>query len=225
VIRLEMPLFYHVQRRGPSLRVGKSYKFGSEPNFFSRDLFSHSPSQHVRGIGEMSLGDIVKDWIDPNGFRHYRNIKVTNYTADEKGLLTLASATLNHQAVLLRELVFESVRQESFTDKPSRLCGVWLIPHDEELLADWCATVPSQFKAFEIETEGRLHFGASRYLKASCVSGDVLRDHARRYWTDPVDPKKEQVEILCVGEIRIIREMKIAGNPSEGAWARFRRLL
>lgn len=130
---------------------------------------------------------------------------------------------LNHQAELLRELIFEQVRQEIFTEKPSRLRCIWLIPHDEPLLAAWRATINGSFHAFEVEADGQFHIGASCYLKPVCFSGDQLRDHARRYWSEPVDVQAQQAEILCVGEIKILREIKISG-ASEGTWAKIKRL-
>ena len=218
-----MPLYYHVQRRGARLKVGKSYAFGAEPNFYSRDLFAVSPSVHVRGVGDMPLDSVVKDCLDPNGFRHYRNVKQAHFAPDEKGLLACAGAMLNQQAMLLRELVFEQVRQEAFADKPSRQRCVWLIPHDEPLLAAWCATVSGSFHAFEVEASGPVHVGASCNLKPVCFSGDQLRDHARRYWSEPVDMQTQQAEILCGGEIKILREIKMVGTDAS-AWAKFKRL-
>jgi len=66
-----VPLFYHVQRRGAHLKVGKSYTVGAEQNPNSRELFARSPSVEVRGVGNMALDSVVKDYLDPNGFRHY----------------------------------------------------------------------------------------------------------------------------------------------------------
>lgn len=219
-----MALFYHVQRRGPRLRVGKTYAFGPEANFFSRNLFAASQSVAVRGTGDMPLDAVVKDYLDPNGFRHYRNIKRANYTPDEKGLLGCAGSVLSQQAELARELAFELVRLESFADKPSRLRCVWLIPHDEELLKLWCATVGNgQCHAFEVDATGRFHTGGSKHLKPVCYSGEELREHARRYWSEPVNARAEQVEILCEGEINILRELKVAG-AAESTWAKLKRL-
>lgn len=220
-----MPLYYHVQRSAvPRFKIGKSYAFGEQQNFFARDLFAVDVNVPVRGVGELPLDEILRDYFDPAGFNHYRNVKRVNYTADEKGLLTCAAAVLNHQAMLLRELVFEQVRQESFSEKPSRLRCAWLIPHDEQILAHWCATAPEgQFRAYEVEANGRLHVGASKYLKPTCVGAAVLRENARRFWSEPVNALTEPAEILLAGEMTPIRELKMAGSK-ETAWAKLKRL-
>ena len=220
-----MPLFYHVQRSAvPRFKVGTTYTFGEQPNFFSRDLFAADVSVPVRGMGELPVDEILRDYFDPAGFNHYRNVMLAGYTADEKGLLRCAGAVLNQQALLLRELLFEQVRQEAFAGKPSRLRCVWLIPHDEQILAHWCATAPNgQFRTFEVEATGKFHIGASKYLKPACLGANTLRDNARRFWSEPVDEFAEPAEILLVGEMTPVRELKMAGS-SETAWTKLKRL-
>jgi hypothetical protein len=202
-----MPLFFHVQRSAvPRFKIGKAYAFGEQPNFFSRDLFSVDVSVPVRGVGELPFDEILRDYFDASGFNHYRNVKRANYSADEKGLLSCAAAVLNHQAMLLRELIFEQVRQEAFAEKPSRLRCAWLIPHDEQILAHWCASAPNgQFRAYEVEANGRFHIGASKYLKPACLGAAVLRENARRFWSEPVNERTEPAEILLAGEMTPVR--------------------
>ncbi len=212
-----------MQRHGTRLKVGKSYQFGPEPNFFSRELFARDPTVHVRGVGDMPADLVLRDYVDPQGFRHYRSLKHPHYDADERGLIACAAAVLDHQAELLRELVFEQVRQESFPEKPSRLRCMWLIPHDQELLARWCASINSEsYRVFEVEAEGRVHVGANKYLRVQCLSGNVLRENARRFWS-PLANGGDQVEILCEGEIRIVNELKM-GAENGGVWGKLKRL-
>lgn len=220
-----MPTFYHVQRSAvPRFKVGKAYTFGEQPNFFSRDLFAVDVSVPVRGVGELPFDEILRDYFDASGFNHYRSVKRANYTADEKGLLSCAAAVLNHQAMLLREFVFEQVRQEGLADKPSRLSCAWLIPHDEQILAHWCASAPNgQFRAYEVEATGTFHIGASKYLKPACLGGTVLRENARRFWSESVNERTEPAEILLAGEMTPVRELKLAGS-SETTWAKLKRL-
>jgi hypothetical protein len=95
-----MRLYFHVQRSGaPRFRVGKTYTFGQQQNFFARDLFAVDVNVPVRGVGELPIDDILRDYFDPSGFNHYRNVKRANYTADKKGLLSCATVVLNHQAM------------------------------------------------------------------------------------------------------------------------------
>jgi hypothetical protein len=220
-----MSLFYHVQRSAvPPFKAAKTYTFGEVPNYFSRDLFAVDVSVPVIGVGNLSVDEILRDYFDPSGFNHYRNVKRANYIADEKGLLSCAAAVLNHQALLLRELIFEQVRQESFQRKPSRLRCAWLIPHDEQILAHWCSTAPNgQFRAFEVEATGTFHVGASRYLKPACLGANVLRENARRFWSEPVDERTEPAEILLAGELTPVREIEMAGS-SVTTWAKLKRL-
>lgn len=220
-----MKQFYHVQRSAvPRFKAGKTYTFGQAQNFFARDLFAVEVRVPVRGVSELPIDQILRDYFDPAGFNYYRNVKRANYTADEKGLLSCAAAVLNQQALLLRELIFEQVRQESFADKPSRLRCAWLIPHDEQILAHWCATAPhGQFRAYEVEATGTFHIGASKYLKPACLGASVLRENARRFWSEPVNERTEPAEILLAGEMTPVRELKMSGS-NETTWAKLKRL-
>lgn len=220
-----MPLYFHVQRSNVAgFRTGKSYGFAKEENFFARDLFAVDPIVPVAATEGLPIDYLLHDYFDPTGFRHYRNMRGKAVTPDEKGLLKSAHSVLKHQTMLLRELIFEHVRQESFPDKPCRLKGIWLIPHDEQLLAQWCATAPhGQFRAFEIEACGKIHQGYSRYLKPECISVAKLRENARLYWSDPVNVHPEAAEILLEGEIKVIREVRMAGSK-QSTWTKLKRL-
>jgi len=217
--------FYHVQRNGVTgFKVGKTYAFTMEQNFFARDLFGIEVIVPVAATEGMPIDFLLRDYFDPTGFNHYRNIRSKALTPDEKGLLKSALSVLNHQAMLLRELIFEQVRSVSFPDKPSRLRGIWLIPHEEQLLAQWCATAPhGQFRAFEVEAVGRFHHGASKWLKPECISAKQLRENAHRYWSESVDVLTQPAEILCVGEIKVLREIRMAGSKTT-VWTKLKNL-
>ena len=126
--------------------------------------------------------------------------------------------------MIIREFVFEDVRRQSFNEKPSRFKGIWLIPHNEQVLAHWCATAPQgQFRAFEVEATGRFHHGLSRHLKPECVGvADILKK-AQRYWSEPADVLAEPAEILCEGEIKILRQLEVAGSETT-VWRKLKNL-
>ena len=221
-----MSTYFHVQRTGvPAFKIGRSYSFGVHQNHFSHGLSVIDPTVHIAGVGNLPIDRVLKDYFDPAGFNHYRRIKRVNHTPDEKGLLFCAAAILSHHAKLLRELVFEQVRQETFVDKPSRMRCIWLIPHDMELLGKWCATAPkNQFRTFEVEATGNFHRGLNKYLLPECLGADQLRDRARHYWSEPVSPSEENAETLCEGEIKILRELKMEGS-SNRAWQSMKQAL
>lgn len=220
-----MPRYFHVQRTGVSgFRVGRSYSFGAEQNFFARDLFGVEVLVPVAGTEGLPVDHLIRDHLDPEGLGHFKRIRSKTITPDQKGLLLSALSVLGLQAMLLRELLFEQVRVESFPDTPSRLKGIWLIPHDEQMLAAWCATAPhGQFRAFELEATGRFHRGAGRWLKPECVSAATLRENARRYWSEPATDRDPNFEILCEGEITVLRELRMPGSR-QTAWTKLKSL-
>ncbi len=219
--------YFHVQRTGAgrAFRVGETITSTRRQNFFSRDIFDVDTLIPVGGTEGLPIDLVVRDYLDPHGLGHIKRIRSRTVTPDERGLLQCALSVLNHQAMLLRELIFEQVRTESFPGKPSRLKGIWLIPHSEQLLAEWCATAPhGQFRAFEVEASGNLHCGYSRYLKPECVSAIQLQESARRYWSEvPRDPLTEPVELLLEGEVKVLREIRMPGSK-QTAWTKLKTL-
>lgn len=221
-----MMLFYHVQRDNVAgFKIGKTYTFGAGQNFFARDLFAVNPIVPVAGTAGLPVDYLLRDYFDLAGFNHYKNIKSRTISPDPKGLLRSSLSILTHQAMILREFVFEQVRRDEFPEKPSRLNGIWLIRYDEPLLAQWCATAPhGQFRAFEIEATGKVHHGASKYLKPECIGIAQLQENARRYWaSDPNDLRTDNHEILCEGEIKVLREIRMPGSKI-GSWAKLKNI-
>jgi hypothetical protein len=68
-----MPRYFHVQRTGVSgCRVGRSYSFGAEQNFFARDLFGVEVLVPVAGTGGLPVDHLIRDYLDPEGFGHFK---------------------------------------------------------------------------------------------------------------------------------------------------------
>ena len=214
-----MPLFYHVQRDNvPAFKAGKTYTFGEQRNFFARDQFALDLKFPVAGVGEMTLDEIIRDFLDPATLNHHRKIRRKDFAGAEKGLLVYAAHVIRHQSKLLREFIFEEIRQQSFAQKPSRLTSIWLIPHDERELVAWCATAtPGHFRVFELEATGNLHCGVGKYLRLANADPTVFRENARRYWSENVNLSANahgpaQVEVLCSGTVEVQREIKVNGS-------------
>lgn len=217
---------YHVQRTGvKAFRVGEIVSCNRPRNFFARDLMDAETLVPVGGTEGLSIDCVIRDYFDPDGLGHFKRIRSRVVTPDERGMLTAALSVLNHQAMVLRELIFEQMRIEVFPEKPSRLKGMWLVPHNEQRLAEWCSTAPhGQFRAFEVEASGRIHCGYSHYLKPECCGVAELRERARGYWSEaPRDPMTESVELLLEGEVKILREIRMPGSK-QAFWTKLKRL-
>lgn len=206
--------YYHVQRTGRiRFHVGQKYTIGERQNFFFQDLCCTDTKCDIKGLGALPLDTVLSDYFDDSGFYYYRKIRGAGYTPNEKGLLRCANTVMRLQAMLLREFVYEEVRQEYFNQKPSRQRCAWLIPHEERILEHWCATAPEgQYRVYEIEANGNIHIGASKYLKPECIGIFELRENARRFWSHPVDVLTEPSEILFIGEMKPLRELSVPGS-------------
>ena len=70
---------------------------------------------------------------------------------------------------------------------------------------------------------GSFHYGVGKYLRLSNADPTILRDNARRYWSEsaeanPVAYGRAQIEILCNGTVTIQREINVNG-PKPGLFA------
>lgn len=102
---------------------------------------------------------------------------------------------------LIRELIFEEVRQQFFSQLPSRQKCLWLIPpkHLRESLSFWESKLSSNYdnpiKIVELKLTGKIHIANENYLKPLSCSLNTLKQNAFKYWlgcdtTQPDDPSR-----------------------------------
>lgn len=112
---------------------------------------------------------------------------------------------------LVREIVFEEVRLEKFSEYPSRLNGIWLT--DFENLPLWKNIIPvKQFnqKIFIIKLNGKIHKADSYLISKTKNDIGQFLISAEKYWKgeNHYANKKPLYEYLCNGEIEIIEQIE-----------------
>jgi len=220
-----MPTYYHIQRKSvPRLKIGHEYAFGDKQNFFTRDLWSTKLSIPLRGIGNMAIDEIMNDYFDDCRLNHYRRIAKEGQLSEEDRLLACARSVLKHQAMVMREFVFERVRTEQFPEKPSRMCCAWLIPHDLATLELWASTAPkNQFHAFEVDAEGLVHVGDTKFLRPNSLSVVELSENAKLYWSSNISEMSGSAELVFAGKMKVTRELHVTGSE-RSTWAKIKSL-
>ncbi len=121
-------------------------------------------------------------------------------------LLENAHLALREYTMLMRELVFEQVRNENviFRNYPSRLKCIWVIP-DEESLTFWKTRL--QGKIFRLRLSGKSFRGSSQFLTNDTFSINKYRSNASLYWAGIKGPESKQDEVLFEGEVEVIEEL------------------
>jgi hypothetical protein len=124
-------------------------------------------------------------------------------------MLKASSSYLGYYIKYLREVIFENIRKESFTEKPSRQHGIWLCTQEEiskwvEILGDDC-----QVEVFKVTATGIIHHANASLLLADTLQIHEYEDLARRYWTEVAYEKEycTESEILLEGQIILVEKI------------------
>lgn len=193
-----MLLFYHIERAAAAgLKRGRTCSTTWPRNRYTAELFAQEIRSEVPGSGPLSIDAIVKDHYSETSLGHARRMKRTAPEAEH--LAQLSVRVMEHQATMIREYVFEEVRAKDFPNKPSRMRGIWLLPHDLNVLEMWCASKHlKRFRAWEIEVSGKLHYGDTQHLEPFALGGAAWEDIARRYWSQPPLPNFRPPDIAAL---------------------------
>lgn len=104
------------------------------------------------------------------------------------------------------EKIFEEIRQNEFTQLPSRYSCIYLADKDNVEL--WHKKALEQLKQkefpiYEFKATGQIHYADPEWLEVDIVSDDEFRDIARKYWDGEASPtaKEDLREILFSGTL------------------------
>ncbi|OLS20702.1 MAG: hypothetical protein HeimC3_39680 [Candidatus Heimdallarchaeota archaeon LC_3] len=112
---------------------------------------------------------------------------------------------IKHFGTYIRELVFEEVRRNRFSDLPSRQRCLWLIT--EKQLNRWRQL--ESFKngnIFLVKVKGNIHIGNAKFLHAYQTKMKFFHEFAEKYWKSMETPSNDD-EIILEGEIEVLRQL------------------
>ncbi|PFI75787.1 hypothetical protein COI83_29620 [Bacillus cereus] len=203
-------VFYHIQTKKPwkneeLWRKGDSFYIGNHKNPFNAifDLgemvVTNNKTQQSYFINDVSRG--MKTFIDYGtketflaDFYHFNPEK----TIDE------LHRTLEHFLRLTRELIFEEVRKEKFSELPSRHTCLWVIPDDIEGIKYWLSTLGDATQIVKLNLSGNLHKGSEEFLRLNTGSMTYLREQAKKYWSGEGGKEEFKIEYLFKGNATVL---------------------
>lgn len=107
---------------------------------------------------------------------------------------------------LLKEYIFEDVRQAEFSDKPSRKSCMFLVPIEVNPIeyANKLGFDISRLSAWEVELldNDSIHFADIRLLDCNSLEHDRKVENARKYWTG-TDVRDFNTEVLYSGKFKL----------------------
>ena len=122
--------------------------------------------------------------------------------------LTLLLGPVKHHSEILKEYVFEEIRQKEFLTLPSRTNCMFLIPNDMDI-QEYATNmkfdlVQNTVIEIEIIDEGNLLYADSSLLNCNGDSHESKKTIARRYWGGTTD-RNINTEVLFRGQYAITR--------------------
>lgn len=126
------------------------------------------------------------NWLEANTYfigREFTDLYNTLMNSLPKG---------EKQSNLVRELIFEEVRQKYFPQQISRYKAAQVISAEKESLSFWLPklSVPGA-KIYKLELTGKLHRGNQELLQTSTLSAQNMKHFAYHYWLGNNNSKDE----------------------------------
>lgn len=211
-MHIENEKFYHIHKHNsPKWVEGASFSFGGEPNNAWRAF-----EMARRGItnpetGEVHTVDMVafralaeyrkggkKTDRDPRfGFYHFDPVMTLAETLDSLFLSTR----------MVRELVLEDVRRQLFSDLPSRINCIWLIPQEPRAVRFWLDSMRGDHKKiYRVNASGELHRSAQQPVLGDTISLSEWRKRAMDYWSG-AQTEAHDDELIFKGDIEVLEEV------------------
>ena len=194
-------VYFHINRRGewnpaPLLTHGERIATGTGLN----PLVAYYERPRTEPVRDHVTGAISR--IDCIAFLKM----VRDGRLHAPTLPKIACNIADHYNMLVRELIWEEIREKEFPDAPSRQRCLWLI-EDEASLNLWtkklATSQPSDWQTLRVAATGLAHIADATLLLGSSEALSTTRDKARSYWRGDMSPNPER-EVIFEGEIQVV---------------------
>mgnify|MGYP000099786239 CR=1 FL=1 len=204
---VDKEIFYHVSRGG-QWQVGQQYFVGDSENYYTQKMMNASfmlpvsedkPPLPINFAGR-AMVEYLQTGQQPaplQGIYHFQ------YNRTIQELYDMGQTYLH----IVREMVFEEVRKEKFSDLPSRRNGMWVIPDNKAALAFWLPKLKGDNgRILKVALSGKLHQGAQPTLALVSYPANEMKKAAHDYWTGAAS-ETDSDECLFIGNFKVIEEM------------------
>lgn len=148
------------------------------------------------------------------GENHYPNslVQKINQSGVPDGheivpVLDFFGTVIKESALYLREIVFEEVRLQYFSNLPSRKNCIWVF--EKDATDYWSRTLGGSQHLLRLELTGVIHIADQRHLVPEILPEDIIRQNAFNYWTGTDGQNKCEQEILFEGIVKILDEVNL----------------
>ncbi|MCU5775215.1 DUF2441 domain-containing protein [Winslowiella arboricola] len=194
--------YFHIQRLGfpwtkkPAIKVGDVIKTeGFNPFFEYYNSYRHDLCPVNNGAQHIERLQLLE------------NIALGNLeTSSQVNTAKLGASIANHFILYSRELIFESVRAEKFSELPSRQKCIW-VAEGQEGLKHWQERLKSknckETQVFRVEIDGKIHTASEENLPYGEHPHSEMLQLAENYWLGTsTDPRK--METFFEGTMKVL---------------------
>ncbi len=179
-------IYYHIHSQsqlGQNLQVGDTLEIGQKFNNFYYEIYNIEHLENGKDANQ-HLIDMKKE----------ENLELNNDTAN------LIFKTINDNAMITRELMFEEVRKELNINLPSRLKCLYVCKTKREI-KDWInifsRTNKKDFQILKLKLTGDIFIGDASFILRQNISLNRKKEQAKMYWSGK---KKDNInEYLFIG--------------------------
>lgn len=179
-------IYYHIHSQsqlGQNLQVGDTLEIGQKFNNFYYEIYNIEHLENGKDANQ-HLVDMKKE----------ENLELNNDTAN------LIFKTINDNAMITRELMFEEVRKELNINLPSRLKCLYVCKTKREI-KDWInifsRTNKKDFQILKLKLTGDIFIGDASFILRQNISLNRKKEQAKMYWSGE---KKDNInEYLFIG--------------------------
>ena len=186
-------IYYHINT-GQKLQIGDTLKIGEAFNNFYYEIYN--TEYLVRGK-------------DAN--QYLINMQKEQNLILDNDIANLIFKTVNNDAMITRELMFEEVRKELNSNLPSRLKCLYVCKTKEEV-QDWInifkRTNKNNLQLLKLRLTGNIFLGDASFVLRQNISLNKKKEQARRYWNG--EKGKGINEYLFVGEAIVEEILTVA---------------
>lgn len=176
-------IYYHINT-GLKLKVGDTLKIGEKFNNFYYDIYN---IEHLEK--------------DKDANQYLIDMKKEQNLIFDNSIANLVFRTVNDDAMITRELMFEEVRKEMNFNLPSRLKCLYVCKTKEEI-KDWISifkrTNKREFQILKLKLTGKIFTGDASFILRQNISLNKKKEQAKMYWNGE---RKDNInEYLFVGD-------------------------
>ncbi|QEE15417.1 DUF2441 domain-containing protein [Promethearchaeum syntrophicum] len=203
-------IYYHIQRKDPNQpywNIGEVLTGPAGPkNYFIESVLNQEYSRYA-GEGLYWDSDILSHYAAVQMGFETKFSKMDNSYFNPEGILRMSYTMINHYLRVLRELIFETVREKSFPHLISRWGCIWLIP-SKKGIGFWIKKLGiadlSQCRIYKVKCTGEIHRGHEKHLQVESMSVPNFEENAIKYWTGGGKDSSYNDEVIFWGNVEFI---------------------